>query len=78
MWMMSAAWRLLDHRGCIRREGGGGGGGWAPRNVYTKKWPDQIFPMVNFVFSHCGHFGTGGGGVPPLLLGCTAILIFPC
>ena len=38
-----------------------------------QKWPDQIFPIVNFVFSHYGHFGLGrgaggfGGGVPPPL-----------
>ena len=36
-----------------------------------QKWPDQIFPIVNFVFSHYGHFGLGRGGggfgkgVPP-------------
>ena len=29
--------------------------------VYPK-WPDKIFPMVNFGFFHCGHFGRGGGG----------------
>ena len=62
-------------QGSIRRGGGGGEG------VY-QKWPDQIFPTVNFVFSHDGHFGLGGGvqggGVtPPLLLQCTAILIVP-
>ena len=39
-----------------------------------QKWPDQIFPIVNFVFSHYGHFGLGrggggfGGGVPPPLV----------
>ena len=39
-----------------------------------QKWPDQIFPIVNFVFSHNGHFGLGrggggfGGGVPPPLV----------
>ena len=27
-----------------------------------QKWPDQIFPIVNFVFSHYGHFGLGRGG----------------
>ena len=27
-----------------------------------QKWPDQIFPMVNFVFSHDAHFGLWGGG----------------
>ena len=37
-----------------------------------QKWPDQIFPIVNFVFSHNGHFGLGRGegvlgeGSPPL------------
>ena len=39
-----------------------------------QKWPDQIFPTVNFVFSHDGHFGLGrggggfGGGPPPWFL----------
>ena len=27
-----------------------------------QKWPNQIFPAVNFVFSHDGHFGLGQGG----------------
>ena len=37
-----------------------------------QKWPDQIFPIANFVFSRDGHFGLGGGegvlgeGSPPL------------
>ena len=37
-----------------------------------QKWPDQIFPIINFVFSHDGHFGLGRGegvlgeGSPPL------------
>ena len=26
-----------------------------------QKWPDQIFPIVNVVVSHDGHFGLGGG-----------------
>ena len=38
----------------------GGGGVWA--FVYHK-WPDQIVPTVNSVFSHDGHFGLGGSGV---------------
>ena len=48
--------------------------GMGPNSSCTK-WPDKIFPMVNFVF-----FPTmvtlvwGGGG----LLRCTAILILPC
>ena len=39
------------------------------------KWPDQIFPVVNFLFSHNGYFGRvqdgrGGGGT---LLQCTGL-----
>ena len=51
-------------------QGGGGRGFWTQNLVYQKR-PDQIFPIVNFVFSHDGHFGLGrgeggfGGGVPP-------------
>ena len=46
-------------------ERGEGGGSGTQKFVY-QKWPDQIFPFVNFVFSHDGHFGLeGGGGVPP-------------
>ena len=65
-----------------RGEQGGGPGSETQKFVYTK-WPDKIFPMVNFVFSHDDHFGLGGGGgqggrvTPPLLLRCTAIRI-PC
>ena len=52
-------------------QGGGGGRGFWTQNLVYQKWPDQIFPIVNFVFSHYGHFGLGrggggfGGGVPP-------------
>ena len=48
----------------------------APQKYVHQKWPDQIFPTVNFVFSHDGPFGlegggsTGGGG-GALLLRCT-------
>ena len=48
----------------LSRGGGGGEGGrgfWTQNLVY-QKWPDQIFPIVNFVFSHYGHFGLGRGG----------------
>ena len=36
-----------------------------------QKWPNHIFPFVNFVFCNCGHFGLGRGGrglwaAPPL------------
>ena len=65
--------------GCMRREGGGGGVG--THKCRYQKWPDQIFPTVNCVFSDNGHFGLGGGGplggVAPLLRWCTAILILP-
>ena len=65
-----------------RGGGRGGGGVWDP-TVGVRKWPDRMFPLVNFVFSHDGHFGLGGrgvgpgGGSPPLLLRCTAIRILP-
>ena len=45
--------------------------GFWTQNLVYQKWPDQIFSIVNFVFSHYGHFGLGrggggfGGGVPP-------------
>ena len=53
--------------------GGEGGRGFWTQNLVYQKWPDQIFPVVNFVFSRDGHFGLGrggggfGGGVPPPL-----------
>ena len=47
----------------IRREEVGGF--WTRKFVY-QKWPNRIFPTVNFVFSHDGHFGLGGGGVEGL------------
>ena len=53
-----------------------GGGVWDPRFV-NQKWPDQIFPHVNFMFTHDGHLGRGrgpkggGGGLdpPPMVVG---------
>ena len=39
------------------------GGSGSQKFVY-QKWPDQIFPLVNFVFSDDGHFGAEGGGGP--------------
>ena len=56
------------------------------QNFVYQKWPNQIVPVVNFVSSHDGHFGLGGGGFrpggggggyPPSSYG-TAILILPC
>ena len=45
----------------------GGRGAETQKFVY-QKWPDQIFPIVNLVVSHDGHFGLQGGeegGVTP-------------
>ena len=46
---------------------GGGGGGSGTQKVVDQQWPDQIFPTVNFIFSHDGHCGLegGGGALPP-------------
>ena len=49
-------------------EGGEGGGVWDQKNCVAKM-AQKFFPFVNFVFSHDGHFGLGGGaglgGYPP-------------
>ena len=56
---------------------------WEP-----KIWPDQIFPFVNFVVSHCDHFGLGvgrrggggGGCTPPptpMVVGCSNVSLRP-
>ena len=50
--------------GLLLSRGGGGEGGrgfWTQNLVY-QKWPDQIFPVVNFVSSRDDHFGLGRGG----------------
>ena len=70
------------------RNGGEAGGGSGTQTFVYQEWPARIFPMVNFVCSHDGHFGLRGGGCPeggvsrgnppPLLRWCTAILIRPC
>ena len=39
------------------------GGGSGIQKVVYQKWPNHILPVVNFVFSHNGHFGWGGGRV---------------
>ena len=54
---------LPTHRAVL----GGGLGSGTPKFVY-QKWPDQIFPIVNVVFSHdspCSLGGGGQGGTPP-------------
>ena len=64
-------WRGGGARLLLSRGGGEGGRGVWTQNLVYQKWPDQIFPIVNFVFSHYGHFGLGrggggfGGGPPP-------------
>ena len=48
--------------GLLLSRGGEGGRGFWTQNLVYQKWPDQIFPVANFVFSHDGHFGLGRGG----------------
>ena len=58
----------------MRREEGGGS---RTQKFVYHKWPDKIFPTINFAFSHDGHFGPGaeGGGGSSDVQWCTAILI---
>ena len=68
MWENTRGRRVGGGRELLEGEEGGGGSG-TQKFVY-QKWPDQIFPMVNFVVSHDGHFGLGpGGGDPPIVYG---------
>ena len=63
------------------RRGRQGGGGAGTQKLAYQKGPHRMFPMVNFVFPRNGHFGRGWGsrgGLPPLLLRWTAVLILPC
>ena len=79
----NSSWKSAEESS-VERGGGvlemgrrvGGGGGLGPQNFVDRKWPDQSFPLVNFVFSHDGHFGLGGG-VQPLLRWCRAFLTLP-
>ena len=57
---MFVAWRSPKRRPGLCSRGGKGGSG-TKKFVY-QKWPDEISPIVNFVLSHDGHFGLGGGG----------------
>ena len=55
----------------LSRGGGEGGRGFWTQNLVYQKWPDQIFPIVNFVFSRDVTLVWGGGegvlgeGSPP-------------
>ena len=51
---------MVSNRAVLNGEERGGGPG-TQKFVY-QKWPDKIFPILNFVFSHDGHFGLEGGG----------------
>ena len=57
--------------GLLLSRGGEGGRGFWTQNLVSQKWPDQIFPIVNFVFSHYVTLVWGGGegvlGNPPLV-----------
>ena len=67
---------MPNTQGSIRTGGGG------TQTFAYQKWPDKIFPIVNFVVSYDGPVGLGEGGgpkgLPPLLRWRTAILMLPC
>ena len=48
--------------GVAQRSIRGGGGGVSDPKFCVPKKADKIFPTVNFVFPHFGHFGLEGGG----------------
>ena len=59
-----------------------GGGVLGPEGLCTKKWPNQIFPMSNFVVSRDGHFGperagAGGGGSRAMMATDTELTYTP-
>ena len=60
------------------KERGGGGASGTQKFVY-QKWPDQIFPMVNFCFFPQGSLplvgGGGSRGGGGLFLGSSAVLM---
>ena len=69
--------QALGRANSRREEGVGGVGSGTQRFVY-QKWPDQISPFVNFVFSHDGHLGLGGGGgglAQALVLDCLPLAV---
>ena len=59
--IMDTAYR--QHECAVRKSGGGVS---VTQKFAYQKWPDKIFPTVNSIFSHDGHFGLGGGGAQGL------------
>ena len=57
----------------ITREEGEGGGGSGTQKCVYQKWPDQIFPIANFVFPTMVTLVCGGGG--GVLLWLSAVLM---
>ena len=87
LWSANSAqppqWTLKQpSRYPITGEMKGGMGGSGTQECVYQNWPDQIFPMVNFVFSRDGPFGLEGGGSrgappPPLRRWRKAVVILP-
>ena len=53
-------------QGCVGREGGGGGRGSRTQKFMYQKWPNPVFPSVNFILSHY-EIWVPGGTPPPLV-----------
>ena len=50
-----------EDTGVELEQGRGGRGGSGTQKFMHQTWAHEIFPFVNVVFSHDGHFGGGGG-----------------
>ena len=58
--------------GNIRREEKGGGGGLGPKSLLRQKWPNQIFPIVNFGFLTMVPLVWGAR---PMVVGCLNVRV---
>ena len=82
--LLFAAYRRCPLRCCAQRDATvprAQGSIRRTQKFVNQKWSDQVFPIVNFVVSHDGHFGGVGGGFPrglPPFLRCPAIRTLPC